>query len=147
MRQYVWIPAMSHVTNLYYYDFIYKSAAVYGSVYLLDTLIKPETLPPASLAWAQQMVRDTRTKYMLTSGNVYTNLNTDNDIVVQENIVKSWDAVSKEAESSTANITDDAMTRLIEAVGNTAKLLSAGNTNNTREPFQSVKYSDTDIKL
>ena len=147
MRQHVWVPSMSHVTNLYYYDFIYKAAAAYGSVYLLDSLISPSALPPASLAWVQQMVRDTRTKHMLTSGNIYTNLSTETDMLVQENIVKSWDAVNKEAESSTANITDDAMTRLIEAVGNTAKLLSSDGSSTLREDFRSAKYSDADIKL
>lgn len=147
MRQYIWVPGMSHITNLYYYDFIYKAAAVYGSVYLLDSLISPDVLSPAALSWAQQMVRDTRARYMLTSGNTYINLNTDNDIIVQENIMRSWDAVNKETASSSANITDDAMTRLIEAVGNTAKLLSSGASNKNTETFNSAKYSDADIKL
>ena len=145
MRQYIWVPSMSHLTNLYYYDFVYKSAAVYGSVYLLDSLLSPAELPPAALAWAQKMVRDTRTKHMLTSGNIYTNLSADAEIIVQENIVKAWDSV-KEVESTTTSITDDAMTKLIEAVGNTAKLLS-DNTEIKRETFNSAKYSDADIKL
>lgn len=147
MRRHIWVPSMLHTSNLYYYDFIYKSAAVYGSVYLLDTLISPEALPPATLAWTQQMVRDTRAKHMLTSGNMYTNLNTDNNIIVQENIVRYWDSVNKETQSTSANITDDAMHRLIEAVGNTAKLLSSGPSDTNIETFNSVKYSDADIKL
>lgn len=145
MRQYIWVPSMSHMTNLYYYDFIYKAAAVYGSPYLLETLLSPEELPPASLQWAQRLVRDTRAKHMLTSGNVYTNLSADNEILVQENIVKAWDSV-KEVESTTTSITDEAMTKLIEAVGNTAKLLSDTSAVN-KETFQSAKYSDADIKL
>lgn len=147
MRSHIWVPSMLHTSNLYYYDFIYKAAAVYGSVYLLDTLISPEALPPATLAWTQQMVRDNRTKHMLTSGNIYTTLNTDNEIVVQENIVRYWDTINKETQSTSANITDDAMNRLIEAVGNTAKLLSSGASDTTIETFNSAKYSDADIKL
>lgn len=145
MRQYVWVPSMSHVTNLYYYDFVYKAAAVYGSVYLLDSLLTPEALSPAAVRWIQSLVKDTRTKHMLTSGNIYTNLSADAEIIIQENIVKAWDSV-KNTESTTTSITDDAMGKLIEAVGTTAKLLS--NTDEVKtETFKSAKYSDADIKL
>ena len=145
MRQYIWVPGMTHQSSLFYYDFIYKLAAVYSGIKTIDMLITPEELSTESKKWIRQIISDYRDRYMLTSGNMYANLNIDNQVVVQEAISKEWAELTKASETS-STLTDDAMRLLVDAVGKSAVLLNKSDQLAPIETFQSLKYADDEIK-
>lgn len=145
MRQYVWVPGMTHQSTLFYYDFIYKLAAFYSGPVTLDMLSSPQDLSAEHKQWIRKVISDYRDKYVLTSGNMYANLNIDNQVVIHETISKEWAEIAKASEN-TSTLTDDAMRLLVDAVGKSAVLLNKGAKLDSVENFQSLMYSDDEIK-
>lgn len=76
---------------------------------------------------------------------MYANLNIDNQVVIHETISKEWAEIAKASEN-TSTLTDDAMRLLVDAVGKSAVLLNKGAKLDSVENFQSLMYSDDEIK-
>lgn len=146
MHQHVWSPGMSSSSNLYFYDFIYKIAALYGGSRILRAISEPKTLGKDTRKWIADIVDDCRARYMLNVGNMYAKLDDMNKVIVTESIQKEWAAL-REATGPSNNVTDVSMDLLIKAVGQTAQLLDKNANRPNRQTFLSAKYDDSEIKL
>lgn len=142
MNTHIWVPGSMHTTNLYYYDYILKLAAV-SRPELILTLASPKQLPTDALKWLRMTVEDRRDRVALAAGNIAAKAPVETQVVMNENTYRGW-REDRESEGLAAQ-DSEALRELMGVVERYVGIPRHDETLPETQEFQSEKYSDEDI--